>query len=421
MEWFNKIKGVEWNFLFQRFSAVLTDKFVGIISNIFLARLTSPENFGMIILIYSVADVVFSVFDFGLGGSSSIEFSKNKLSKRKLLLSSVKYKFLSIPFVFFLSWMVSFFLNQQINVWIVFLIIFSEGLNTIIQLYFGLYYSNNDFKKLLLNTVISRSIQIILYIIVILLFPNYYLIFCAILLQYSLSLYLCHDYTVKLNLTENSDEFSLYKLMNEYRFLGINRIFNSFNSRVDNFVISQLLNLRELALYGVSMIFFRNFGLLSNSMATIYLPKYGMAMEKNNKREIFYESLIASFCVGLVSAIIVFFISGFAVKSLWGEDYIDSVILIKIFAVGIPFLFVRTTAGYFLNFLGKTKINLILSFFSFVVSILLNMILIPFYGLIISAAIAVLIPLINSIIMLYIISNLNTVLQISSIPDKGEK
>ncbi len=202
---------------------------------------------------------------------------------------------------------------------------------------------------------------------------------------------------------ENEIQISIYDIFNQYKYLGINRIFNSFYSRADNFVISQLLNLKDLASYGVSMIFYRNFGLLSNSLATVYLPKYGTSFKQNNEQEIFHESLTASFITGLISGLFVYAISETAVRLLWGNSYTDAVILIKIFSFGIPFLFIRTTAGYFLNFMGKTKVNMILSICSFLISMILNILLIPDFGIVISAVIAVTVSIINVGIMLAVI------------------
>ena len=90
-------------------------------------------------------------------------------------------------------------------------------------------------------------------------------------------------------------------------------------------------------------------------------------------------------------------------RLLWGNSYADAVVLVKIFSLGIPFLFVRTTAGYFLNFMGKTKVNMILSIGSFLISMFLNILLIPVFGIVISSVIAVTVSILNVGIMLAVI------------------
>jgi O-antigen/teichoic acid export membrane protein len=76
---------------------------------------------------------------------------------------------------------------------------------------------------------------------------------------------------------------------------------------------------------------------------------------------------------------------------LYGNEYLQSTLILKILSVGLVGMSFNNLTGIILNGMGKYKINMYIAISAFMINITINYLLLPYYGIVASALITVII------------------------------
>ncbi len=121
--------------------------------------------------------------------------------------------------------------------------------------------------------------------------------------------------------------------------------------------------------------------MLSQSVSTVLYPK--VASMKNEERKKFTPIVSRNVLfITVVGACLLFLLSNWLIHLLYGEKYLPSVEPLKILLIGIVAISIERVLANDLLARGKPMINTYITFLALFSNIILNVILIPKYGII---------------------------------------
>lgn len=391
-----------WKNITYRISAIVADRLVSVVINILIARTTTNEEFGTILLIYSIGDVFMSIFDFGITMSAMFEFIKKPNQIYHQFLKLFGYKLIIIlPIFVGVLFSAKIFTATDILGYVI-LIVLVEGLTDALQIIYCVFYVWSDFSSLLRATIISRTVQLaVLIYFVVNDFSVYYLLgshFIHIILQVGLLLRLVvsrsklleHDYP-SLSLLDYFKKYSMY---------GWNKLLIVFSTRFDQIQVSGFLSNASLSLLGVAQTFNRNLNMVGNNISIVFLSDLSDYIDDKEKfSQKLKQGLLISFIIGFFLSVGIWLFSGLVIEGFWGVRYSQSVEFAWLLAVGLPFEFINAMFGSVFNLLDKNHINLIVKAIYFLLYFTLNFIFIPLLGIRGVILVYVLVTLLQSLLM----------------------
>ena len=122
--------------------------------------------------------------------------------------------------------------------------------------------------------------------------------------------------------------------------------------------------------------------------------------DKNKLLKVYYIGNKLMLVLGVIFSLILYFLSEFIVLNLYGEKYRETIKVLEILCLAIPFKFISSSVGAFLSTRGfmntKVKIMIFVSIFN----VIMNFVLISFYSLKGAAIVTVLTEIIMMIFLL---------------------
>jgi O-antigen/teichoic acid export membrane protein len=182
-------------------------------------------------------------------------------------------------------------------------------------------------------------------------------------------------------------------------------LFSIIYLQVEIILIEFFLDKSSVGLYSAAVRLTRPMELIPSLLITAFFPIIvkNIANNKSNNKVVKSNINLLNF-VSITFACLVFFKSDMIVKLVFGNDFINSSQATSFLAISLVFSFL---IFYFLDLLtayGKQKFNLIYIIFVLVLNFLLNVSLIPKYGIEGAALTKILSTLIGFIFLLIIVS-----------------
>lgn len=162
--------------------------------------------------------------------------------------------------------------------------------------------------------------------------------------------------------------------------------------RLDQIMIGEIIGDKGVGLYSVSTRFTELWYFIPSIFATSFFPKLveKFNIDKKNYYDVCLKLLKLLFVISFSIAVFFTFFSNFIISFLYGKEYIMSVFALQISIWTGIFVFWGVAAGNMLVIENLNKHNLIKSVQGLLLNVILNLVLIPKYG-INGAAIATLI------------------------------
>lgn len=377
------------------FIAGIFSSILGYFIRIILARKLTIEQFGLFFAVYNVILLIGWLKGFGLSSTvgkyiPKFNVEKNYVSVKSILVFVTAFTLLSNLLFFVIIYFLpvhlitSYFqsdIAKQILL-LLFVYIFIDGLSTIFNSYFlSIYhfvlYSSRDIiirglvlLLILLITdltifqvaliyVVAASINLVIHIIY---FLKYFSFF-----RYKLK--------IDLNLGKELFGFSIP--------LMIRDIFGVLMARVDNLLLVFFRPLAEVGLYNVILptadmllIFSRPFGRIMFPMSSELL-----ALHEKIKIKFFLEKIHHHLLLFLVPfSVTIFMFSSFILKTLFGAIYEAGYLGLDILIFGFLFTSLNMVSYSVLLGVGKQKEAARITILSNILNLILNVILIPYFG-----------------------------------------
>ncbi len=160
-------------------------------------------------------------------------------------------------------------------------------------------------------------------------------------------------------------------------------LFSLINFKIDQIMISFMKGDLLLGIYSASYKIIDILGVLPSLLLTSLYPVFSRFDAENKPllKKSFDLALRYVIILSIPVVIGVFLLSNQIIMLLYGAEYFDSISVLKILIFISLISFINTPLYVLLNAIGKQKITLINTAFTAAVNIIMNLILIPTYGI----------------------------------------
>jgi O-antigen/teichoic acid export membrane protein len=387
------VRGTGW-LLFASILAAL----LGYVLRVVLARNLSIEDYGLFYAVFALVGLLASFRGFGIGQALMKYIPEFKIKKD---FSSIKKGIIYYFFVQLITYgllLVGIFLLAErfalyyfkdikavqllVVLGLAFLFAIFESLFHVLFLGYKKmnYYAFTHFFQMSLVVLITI---ILFYLGFGYLSPAYAYLFASILsgIVYFLLFSKLSPKTVK---AKSSVDFKLFKKLTLFGFpLTISAVVASSVGYIDTLLITFFIGLKEVALYNVALpiaMMLRQFAksvslVLIPLSSEIYLQKKEVLIDGIKRVQKYLLIVVFPLSLGMV------FFAPLIILLFFGENYIGATSTLRILSFSAVFYCVAYVNANILLGIGKSKINAKIMAGGSIFALILNLILIPFYGI----------------------------------------
>lgn len=370
---------------FSIFSTKFLILIISFFSSVLLTRLVTPQVKGLYSISTALSGTFVQFLFLGLPAAHTYFIAKKETDENAVVGNSLFVSFFSFIFVL-LSFFVLVLLNRTSNLSFLQLLL---TLFTVPFLIFKLFSYNFcvSISKITINNIID-FLESFFFFVEILIFVYFFqyknadilIAFCILNSFIICALYLFY-YVFILKVKPNIS-FSLLKnsipiALGSY----ICCLLSFLILRVDIFMVSNLLGMAAVGFYSTAVNLIDILYIISSSVGCILFSS-AAKINENEKRYIFTLKIIGFVFVLLFFIIIfAFIVSSYFIPRLYGAEYINSIVPFKILLPGMLFWSIEGLLGN--HFAAeKSYIIIIISYsISLIMNVLLNLLLIPVYGI----------------------------------------
>ncbi|GAB4033248.1 lipopolysaccharide biosynthesis protein [Spirosoma gilvum] len=338
---------------------------IGLIINSILARLLSPNEFGIvgIITVFVTFFNILSDVGFGPGIVQSQNIEKKQISnifKISVLLSII----LAILFIV-LSYIVAYYYQNSDYKKIGSLLSISILFNTLSIVPKSLIIKAKSFKILGIIDICTTTISGIVAIVLVIFGQSYYsIIWRSILI--SIFAFFWYFNLSRLTITRGFSIKSISKIISYSFFQFSFNFVNYFSRNLDNILIGKYMGNHNLAIYNQSyQLMMYPIAHLTHAITPVLHP---ILATYSDKKQVIYNEYIKILnllaLLGVPISILLYFISDEIILIVLGEQWKESVKIFKILSMSIWIQMLLSSSGAIFQATGKTKLLFISGLFS---------------------------------------------------------
>ena len=349
-----------------------------------IARYVDKEIYGFIVTVFTFTNIIATIFDFGIPiylhresatGRAGINFLFHGVVI-KILFSII---LLPIPFIYFINDHYYFEIILLVT-----LINYFSPINQILIFYLNGKYK---FKENFLSILISRV-------------PYFIFLLVATINKIDVKLSLISIFTslifqnvllFKFSLIRIADLINLkfkfgylFDLIRNSAAFGLSVLFVMIYDRLGTLFLQQYFGYEAVAIYSAAYALYKHTSIVFGIILVRSYNIFSISFAKDGK--ILYKDVfltIKLLFILLVSLISLFTIGGdFIINAFYSSRFKDSVSILKIFAIGLPFLFLSNLTGTLLNSTRNERYTALSTFLGLIVNIITNIIFIQKFGII---------------------------------------
>lgn len=347
--------------------------FLSFLNTIIINRYLGLELRGEYAFTLNYINIISLVLSFAL--TSSIP---NIVSRFGESAGGVVLKLLHVQLVLYLAAAVIFFYSYGFSdlSFFVILCVFTQYSN---QLDFYAIFSNVKLRNNILlysSALYSFSLLILFFVSDSNLIFIFYLLLATVLIKISsyLKFYGLLNSLLSFRVFPRFDYFSIFKLS---FFSMLVSLVAMLNYGVDILILESYVSFSELGLYSSAVVFSSLLWLVPDAFKDVLVGK----LNKSDGLSLFLSALKLNVLFSFLFFLFFIFSGKFLISFFYGKDYVGSYssTLILLFGV-IPMIFFKFINAYYLS-KGKQIFIFMVSFFSVVINVFLNIILIPLFGI----------------------------------------
>lgn len=359
----------------------LLSKGIAFITTIYLARVISPEGFG--ILGYTTAFVSYFLLfvDFGFDVISVKNIANDKSLISKYVNNIISFRILLAILFFIILAVVIFFLNETLIIKFALLL---TGINLFVQAFTAefVFQATEKIKYLSIKVIVKNVIILALVLFFVRNFSDVLLVVgISVFANFAMNIWLLNKYT---------KIFEKYNWLVDRKFLKA--LFKeSFPLIISSFMIVIYYNLdmimlgiiksqRDVGIYNAAYKIFM-IGLIPlAAIVKIFLPSLSKIKDSVLLKSTIKKYGIMMLASGGLIASVIYFSADQSVTIIFGSEYRNAIVPLMILALNILVISVNVFFGNPLTVWGKQKVYAIAITFGAVTNIILNILLIPKYS-----------------------------------------
>ncbi|MFA6361737.1 MAG: polysaccharide biosynthesis C-terminal domain-containing protein, partial [Candidatus Shapirobacteria bacterium] len=175
-------------------------------------------------------------------------------------------------------------------------------------------------------------------------------------------------------------------------------LFSGYDRAVDSILIKQFIGAEKLAFYGLAYKIYGNLIQPAYFFVNSIFPI--MSARDTNKKSLFVKSTWLMLLGILLVAPTIYWLSPWIIKVLAGNEFGESLIILRILLIAMIFAYISHLVGFTLIAKGGQKQILIIGLVSLIINIIGNLIAIPRFGIEGAAGVTVLTEMVASVLMI---------------------
>jgi O-antigen/teichoic acid export membrane protein len=349
---------------------------------IYIIRVLGPKNFGVFEYFLSFVGIFFLFADFGTSNIFIRDYQqKEDKEKQTDIFFTLK---IILTFIFSLLALGGYFLSKKFDG---FLFYFSFVLFYFLMALEGFFENffiaiEKTEKKFLFNTLMSLSLFIFI-ILGLKFFKN----ISVVILSYILStiLGIVSAYFLTLAETKIKLLFDL-QLTKYYLYNGLPLVLFGLLGYIffttDKIILAHLRPIEEVGYYSLVSRILWVLSIIPSIFNTALYPYLAKKTGKNETiiKFLFKNILLASILMGLIISSLVFILAPIFIPVFFGSNYIPSIEILQLFIWIMVLLFPTNFLDYFLITHHRQWLDFWITLIPAILNVILNFILIPFYG-----------------------------------------
>tara|TARA_B110001452_G_scaffold267584_1_gene278246 strand:+ start:2409 stop:3707 length:1299 start_codon:yes stop_codon:yes gene_type:complete len=370
----------------------LIEKLLSLVSaliiGVLVIRYLGPEQFGLLSYSLSYVAIFSFLVSLGLDGIVVREIVRNPKDSNIIVTTSFVMKLLVLLIVVLIINTISSYSNDSIELK---LIIFVTSLNLLqepFNVFFNYFQAIVKIKNISLSIIGSKLAVIILKLLLIYFQCNliYFVIVDSIIIV-SLSiiyliLYLKHTKVHVFDVFKFDKKIAVFLLKDSWPLMISSGAILMY-MRLDQIMIKDMLSLTDLGFYSTSVKLAEAWYFIPMTITSVMFPmlikakKLTFQMYEHRLKQLFFACFITSlfFCVPI------YLFSDLIIKSIFGIEYMASSSPLKILSLAGLFVSMGYVNGKWMVVENYTKLSLLRNVIGLIINILLNLYLIPIYGI----------------------------------------
>jgi O-antigen/teichoic acid export membrane protein len=330
------------NTLYQ-FATSFISKGGSLLFTIIIARMLLPELFGLYSLALSTIVLFSSFADLGIG-QTLINFISKESSKKKgnqhgyynyILKIKVLLTFLAAIILASGAYFISNYYNKPI-----FLALIAGSFyilsNCLLGFFSNLFQAENNFKPLLKREIMFQALRLILIPLAILITIGYsnqiVLFYIFLALSFSYLVQLIYLYTIRPRYVGRELNKQQKKIVNSFIIILTTTVLSGvFFGYIDVIILGRFVEAQFIGFYQAALTLVASTGALFG-FSSVLFPIFNKLSGERLKKGLIKSIRIASL-VSLGSILIIFFLGKIAVFLIYGAEYSQSILLLKIMSL----------------------------------------------------------------------------------------
>jgi len=362
---------------------------LGIGSSIIIARILGPEGKGVYSLVILLPAFLIIFTNFGIGPASIYYIGKKKYSSKEVFGVNIIFSILISIFAIIIGLIVILFLGKKLFPGIekeylflaLLLIPFQIFLQFVVNILLGL----QKFKKY--NFINLIQTFIFLFLIIVFLLGLHFGIKAVIIAQI-LSIFIGSIFLFfQVKKETKGIVFSLNKnLLKDFFLYGAKVYFGNIlgflHYRIDMFILNIFLNPIAVGFYSIAVVLSEKIWFISQSAGVLLFPRVSSETDSKKLKE--FTPLVCRniLFITVLVVILLFLLSHSLIILLYSNQFFNSILPFQILLIGVVTISGWRILANDLYGRGKPILNSYITGISIVINIILNIILIPKYGII---------------------------------------
>ena len=382
------------NNVIRQFATQLIGLVSSFVISVITARILGPENRGEFSMLLNTSGFLCLLFGFSYGTSMVYIIANNKMPLRNtinafsiLVMLLIVICFLTL--FFFPASLYHFLIPTSGHAVFYLCILFGIFVLTVTGILFNSVLSGKRlFKEQQLLFLGTSAISIIAYIIVYIYreelhidVQKFSLFYLLLAILPNTGYYFIYLKKTRPSMTKGFLDSAQIKYILSFSLMAyLCTIFHFLSCRIDFWIVEYYNGNKDLGIYSLAVNLAQMLWILPQAISVILLSYSG---DEDKKKSNDNTNTLARVAFGIIvlTSIFLFFTIDFFMPLLFGEEYTGSVVIFKMLLFGIvPFSLTTILSSYFAGS-GYIKINLYCSLLGFVSCFILDLVLIPEFGI----------------------------------------
>jgi O-antigen/teichoic acid export membrane protein len=365
---------------------------IGIATSIIIARALGPKGQGIYSLVMLLPITIVSFFNLGIGRSSTYYIGIDTYSLRKLIGTILTFSLIINTVSIIVAFVTVLYFGNSILPGIPQGFLLLSLLLIPLQLFFlhsfsGILLGFQKFKEYNL-ILVAQSASLFFLAVLFLIKLDTGIIgainanLLSLLLSNIMACFCIFKSPNKISFSLRLDKTILSALINFGYKVQLNTVLAFLHLRIDTFLLNLFLNPVAVGFYVISVGIAERLWIFSQAISTVLYPRIA-SMKSENQKNLF-TAIIAryTFFISILGAILIFFLSNWLIQLLYSDSYLPAVEPLQILLIGVIAISVERILANDILARGKPMINTRITFLALVANIILNIFLIPRYGII---------------------------------------